>query len=280
MPRRRTLADSADRFALYERAVQDPTRDVALLARQFRSAAGRTARVLREDFCGSAALACAWVQRHGDNVAYAVDHDPDVLAWAKARADRVLPPAARAALRFACADVRTGRGPRADVVCAFNFSYCTFKTEVELLGYLRRCRARLARDGILVLDVWGGGLTQAELEDRQRLGRVVYVWDQVRFDPLSYAIDCRIHFEFADGSSLRDAFVYDWRLWTPPELSRLLRAAGFARHEFLWQGTTRGGLGDGRFRRTRRGRADPSWVAYLVARRGSSRQPDERVGQR
>ncbi|MEZ5966432.1 MAG: class I SAM-dependent methyltransferase [Planctomycetota bacterium] len=266
-PRSGSAALRADKFALYERAVQDPARAVTLLTRHFRASARRSARILREDFCGSAAIARTWVQRHRDNVAFAVDHDPTTLAWADARADRTLSAAARARLHLRCADVRAPRQPRADAICAFNFSYCVLKTDSALAAYLRRCKDALHPGGILMLDVWGGAMTQVEFEDRQRMGRFVYVWDQAHFDPLTYHIDCRIHFEFADGTALRDAFVYDWRLWTPPELSRLVHAAGFASHGFLWQGTTPRGLGNGRFRLARAGEAAPQWIAYLVARR-------------
>src|SRR5688572_33278175 len=106
-------AQAADRFLLYERAVQDPARDVALFAHHFRRGSGRRARVLREDFCGGAAIARAWVQRHRDNVALAVDRDPTTLAWARARADRTLSPRQRARLRFLQADVRDAGRPRA-----------------------------------------------------------------------------------------------------------------------------------------------------------------------
>jgi hypothetical protein len=40
-------------------------------------------------------------------------------------------------------------------------------------------------------------------------------------------MDCAIHFEFEDGSKLRDAFTYSWRIWSLPELTELLHEAGF-----------------------------------------------------
>jgi SAM-dependent methyltransferase len=263
------MAQRADRFALYERAVQDPPRHVRLLARHARLSLGRTPQLLREDFCGSAAIARQWIKRPG-RLAVGVDHDPEALLHAIQRAERTLTRAQRQRLGLEIGDVRRVRetklGHAVDVVCAFNFSYCVFKTEAALLGYLRAARRNLLPGGILMLDVWGGAQTQLLLVDRERLGAVFYVWDQVRFDPLTYHVDCRIHFEFKDGSLLRNAFVYDWRLWTPPELSRLVAAAGFADHYFLWQGLTPGGVGNGRFVRANRGHPDPAWIAYLVAR--------------
>jgi hypothetical protein len=35
-------------------------------------------------------------------------------------------------------------------------------------------------------------------------------------------------FLFSDGSALANAFEYDWRLWSPSELSDALREVGFA----------------------------------------------------
>ena len=39
--------------------------------------------MLREDFCGTAALSAAWLRLHGDNRAVGVDLDREVLDWAR-----------------------------------------------------------------------------------------------------------------------------------------------------------------------------------------------------
>ena len=58
-PRKKRLtARNADRHALYERAVQAPALDAAFYARWFEKNTGRKLRVMREDFCGTAVLAC------------------------------------------------------------------------------------------------------------------------------------------------------------------------------------------------------------------------------
>ena len=49
-------AEAADLYDLYEAAVQDPEGDVALLQRMYRTYYDRDPHLLREDFCGSAAL--------------------------------------------------------------------------------------------------------------------------------------------------------------------------------------------------------------------------------
>ena len=76
---------------------------------------------------------------------------------------------------------------------------------------------------------------------------------------------CHIHFKFPDGSSLKKAFSYDWRLWTLPELSEILAEAGFARSATYWQGSDEDGEANGVFTPTLQGEADDAWIAYLVA---------------
>ncbi len=121
---------------------------------------------------------------------------------------------------------------------------------------------------MLFLDAWGGGEVQFLLKERRRLHGFTYVWDQAEFDPITHEILCKIHFEFRDGSRIRNAFVYDWRLWTLPELRELMSEAGFADVHVLWEGTDRKTRkGNGIFRRVRRGGNEKAWVAYVVGRR-------------
>jgi hypothetical protein len=78
-----TAAQRADRYRLYECAVQSPGAEVDFVDRTYRHLRGRNARWLREDFCGTAAVCCEWVRRRKDNVAFGVDLDPEVLDWAR-----------------------------------------------------------------------------------------------------------------------------------------------------------------------------------------------------
>ena len=55
-------ARTADKHELYTKAVQAPDLDAAYLARLFRRMRGRPPELLREDFCGTAELSCAWVR--------------------------------------------------------------------------------------------------------------------------------------------------------------------------------------------------------------------------
>jgi SAM-dependent methyltransferase len=262
-------ARTADRHALYTAAVQAPAADARQFARWHRQLTGQPLRRLREDFCGTAALAAAFVRQHPEAVAVGVDRDRDTLAWARTHTLPALRPAERARLQLRCGDVRTVRTAPVQMVVACNFSYMVFHTRAELREYLRACRRALQPGGVLLLDSWGGGLVHRPCVERHRGQGFDWLWHQRRFDPLTHRIDCRIHFRFRDGSRLDNAFVYDWRLWMLPELRELFTEAGFegvhVRQEVV---SPRTGLGTGRFRRVDQGRADPTWHAYVVGQRG------------
>jgi hypothetical protein len=89
----KTLAALADRHDLYQRSVQTPDRDIRWICNAYRALAGRDLRTFREDFCGTAALSCAFVKRHPDNHAIGVDLDGPTLAWGEARNLSALKPA-------------------------------------------------------------------------------------------------------------------------------------------------------------------------------------------
>jgi SAM-dependent methyltransferase len=247
---------------LYQLAVQAPAEDAALFARWFRRATGRPLHLLREDFCGTAAIVCAFVVGGQERKAIGVDHDAATLAWARSRNLAALPPKARTRVQLHCADVHAVRSPRADLIVALNFSYSVFHQRAELLRYLKASRRALRPGGAVLLDVFGGGLAHRPFAERHRHRGFDHVWEQRAFDPSTHRVDCRIHFELPDGRRLRDAFVYDWRMWTVPELVDLMHEAGFARTQVLWQDPA-----SGSFRVRRQPAADPHWLAYVAGLR-------------
>jgi SAM-dependent methyltransferase len=263
-----------DRHRLYEIAVQDADDEIALVERVLRRA-GRPARRLREDFSGTSLLAARWVEAGPNRSAAAVDLDPAVHAWARAHRLPALGAAAER-LRLVRADVRRGpRGPF-DAIIAFNFSWQVFRTREALRGYLAAARRALAPGGAVLLDVFGGWEAQRPLRERRRLrGGATYVWDQESYDPITHRLRCSIHFELPGGRRLRQAFRYDWRLWTIPELSELLREAGFGEVEVHWDVAPRD---DESLYRVRRSAENcPGWIAYVVGRRGARRARPHRA---
>lgn len=262
--RPKLTARTADRYDLYQRSVQEPEADVRFVRRIFRNRYGREPRVLREDFCGTAVICCEWVRAHRENRAVGVDLDPEPLAWGRRHNLAPLRPEQRQRVELVRGDVRRV-ARRADVVCAFNFSYYCFKSRDELRHYFAAARRNLGREGLLVLDAYGGPQAQQRMLEPRDCGGFDYVWDQDLFDPISHETRCYIHFEFRDGSALRRAFAYDWRLWTLPEIRELLGEAGFRETEVYWEGTERAtNEPNGVFTRRRRAPDDPAWIAYLV----------------
>jgi len=247
--------------------VQNPEHDISLIDRIFRNCFGRRPSLLREDFCGAALLSCTWARSRRDRRAIAVDLDREPLAWGALHNWKPLGTAARERVQLVQGDVRTVRTPPVDVVAAHNFSFFVFKERKELLGYFRAARRHLRAEGLLVLDVLGGSETQVEdREEVRSIGRGVrYVWEQRRYDPIANHAEFSIHFAFRDGSVLADAFTYDWRMWSIPEIRELLAEAGFAFSHVYWEDADADGEGTGVFRRRERVPTEACWMAVIAA---------------
>ncbi len=260
------MAALADRYDLYQRSVQSPENEVAFFTRAFKTHFGRNPLTLREDFCGTAAVCCAWVESHHQRRALGVDIDPEPLAWGEQHNLARLDEDARRRVRLLRGDARAVRRPKVDVVAAQNFSFYCFKTRDELRRYFRAAYRNLADEGVLVLDVLGGPEVMEEGHEETRGFRTFrYVWEQARFDPITHECRFHIHFRFPDGSEIRRAFSYEWRLWTLPEIRELLAEAGFRRADVYWEGTDRKtGRGNDVYVRRAHAESDPAWVAYLV----------------
>lgn len=265
-----------DKHYLYTAAVQSVDADLRFVQRVYKKARGRRLLRMREDFCGTAVLACEWVRRRRDHEAWGVDLDRKTLDWGDARYGKALG-AARERLHLLCQDVRSVHEPPVDLVVAQNFSYSVFKTRADLGGYFRQVRRSMAPGGIFVLDAWGGTETMGEdLERRKidgetafdgtRLPSFNYIWEQKRFNPIDHHILCYIHFKLKDGTRINRAFTYDWRLWTLPELQELMIEAGFATtHVYLEGWDEEEDDTDGIFRRRTYFENQEGWVAYVVA---------------
>jgi SAM-dependent methyltransferase len=235
--RRRPKYAQVDRHVLYEAAVQDVDFDLAFMQRIYRQLRGRPFHLLREDFCGTARLACEWVRRKPNREAWAVDMSASTLAWSRRNHLRWMGEAAER-VRLIHADVRQSRAPKVDVICALNCSYWVFHDRATLRDYFERVRRRLRPGGLLVLDSFGGEGCMRALEESRRVRnrrtyageRVVpftYTWEQHRFNPVDHHLLAYIHLKPDGHRAIRRAFKYDWRMWTLPEIQELLREAGF-----------------------------------------------------
>ncbi|MDH3518977.1 MAG: class I SAM-dependent methyltransferase [Myxococcales bacterium] len=264
--RGKTLAQRADKYVCYQNSVQEPEVDVPFVERVFRKHRGRPPRRLREDFCGTAAFACAWVQRHRNNVAFGIDLDAEPLDWGRRHNLTALSPEQQSRVKLIEGNVLHVGHERVDVTVAYNFSYSLFRTRPEMLEYFRAARASLDSGGLFFLDVYGGPEAQETKIEKRKCEGFTYIWEQHRFDPIQNHGVNYIHYAFPDGSELRRAFAYEWRIWSVPELREILLDAGFSKTEVYWEGTDRQtGKANDVFTRRERASDDPAWVAYIVA---------------
>jgi SAM-dependent methyltransferase len=263
----KTMAQSADRHKLYEMSVQDPVDECKFVSRIFHKLRKRQARLLREDFCGTAAVSCEWARRNKGNAAVGVDLDPDVLAWGREHNLSRLKPDARMRVQLMQEDVCKVRPAQpADVILAMNFSYQIFKTRAQLGGYFRSALQGLADDGVFFLDAFGGYEAFKEIKEKTKHKGFHYIWEHARYNPINGDMLCHIHYRFPDGSKLKKAFSYDWRLWTLPELQELLTEAGFSRATVYWEEVDEEtGEGTGSYSPATVGTADPGWVCFIIA---------------
>jgi SAM-dependent methyltransferase len=280
-PRRKAAASSrltaatADKHILYEASVQCVEADLDFFNRVFRNKRGRPPRLLKEDFCGTSALACQFVKGHPENRAWGVDLHKPTLDWGRARHVARLG-ADRDRVTLVQDNVLNVTRPQVEIVCALNFSYFVFKTRDALRAYFRTARESLTGDGIFVLDCFGGTEAMESMsEDRRipasisiegrKLPAFTYVWDQARFNVVDHDILCHIHFKFSDGTMMKRAFTYNWRLWTLPELQETILEAGFASAEVYLEGwDDEADEADGIYRRRSTFENMAGWVGYVV----------------
>ncbi len=264
-----------DKHLLYSAAVQSTDADIDFFKRVYKRRRGEKFEFFREDFCGTAALACDWVSRNKKNRAIAIDLDEPTLEYGRRR---YLPKLGEAADRveLICKNVLDVTEPKVDVIAAQNFSFCVFKSR-ELLGrYFRTARESLRPGGILFTDILGGTEAMDEMKEKRKIpaskafdGTKVpaftYVWEQASFNPVDHDFKCNIHFRLSDGTKMKNAFRYDWRLWTLPEIQELMLEAGFASTEVYVEGWDEDADDtDGIFRRRKKFENQNAWVAYVV----------------
>ncbi len=261
---RMTMAKKADKHRLYERAVQCSDAEIDFVDQTFKALTGREAVFLREDFCGTTNSSCEWIRRRETNRAVCVDLDEDVLAWGQRHHVGSLTEEQQERIQLIHDDVMTVATEPMDTILAMNFSYWLFQDRTSLLAYFKRVYDSLVEDGVFFLDACGGFEAFREMEESTEHDNFTYVWDQSHYNPITGHYICKIHFHFKDGSKLKEAFVYDWRLWTLPEITEMLAEAGFEATVY-WEGTDEEGEGSGVFTASTQGEADAGWIVYMSA---------------
>ncbi|GAQ87004.1 hypothetical protein KFL_003250070 [Klebsormidium nitens] len=130
------------------------------------------------------------------------------------------------------------RGPRlsklhtagADIICAFNYSTCCLHSRQELLRYFHHARKGLSsRGGVFAMDLYGGTSSECALRLKRRFGDFTYTWEQEEFDAVTRMTRISLHFRLENTKkTIKNAFSYQWRLWTIPEARECLLEAGFS----------------------------------------------------
>jgi SAM-dependent methyltransferase len=263
--KRPTMAEQADIHELYEESVQNVENEVEFIQTTFGQLSGRTAYLFREDFCGTASAACEWVKQGPEYQAIGVDIDPAVLEWGRANRVGRLPAEDRARVSLMESNVLDVETPQVDVLAAFNFSYWIFEERATMVRYMRCCYEALKDDGVLFMDMFGGSEAFEETREKTKNDGFTYIWEQAEFHPVTNHMQSYIHFKFPDGSKIKRAFSYAWRLYTAPELRDMLLEAGFRNVTVYWEGEDEDGEGNGEFKPEDEGEADLAWIAYIVA---------------
>ncbi|MCP3667840.1 MAG: class I SAM-dependent methyltransferase [Gammaproteobacteria bacterium] len=262
-----TMAERADRHKLYELSVQYAASEIEFIDDTYRRIKGRKAKLLREDFCGTANVCCEWVLQRKANRAIGVDIDPEVLQWGRDNNLNQLSSGEQKRIALLQKNVLKVDTEAPDIISAMNFSYWLFKERKQLKQYFKQVRKSLAKDGVLFMDAYGGYESFREIEEEREIEDedFTYVWEQEKYDPITGNLICHIHFDFPDDSRLERAFSYDWRLWTLPEIRELLEEVGFRNITIYWQGWDDDGEPDGLFEPAESGEAEAGWICYISA---------------
>jgi hypothetical protein len=263
-----TRAQKADKYACYQASVQTPDHEITFFQQVFREHFKRTPLTLREDFCGTFAVCCHWVASHRSRRAWAIDLDAEPLAWGRKNNLAHLSDSQQTRVTIWQQDVRKKCRQRVDVLAAQNFSFWIFKTRDELRDYFVVARSHLNPQGLMILDMMGGGdcfkegATDKKVVSNGKSG-FEYNWRQDRHNPITADARFYISFKFSDGSRLKNVFEYNWRFWTIPEVREVLQEAGFSATHVYWEIEYEDGSSE--WHRRNEASSDRCWISYIVA---------------
>lgn len=182
--------------------------------------------VLREDFAGTGINAYHWrLDAPLDSYAIAVDIDPEPIEWGKKefgdedRGDDV---------HFYNEDSLLLDKP-SDITLCLNSSIFSIHSRDRLSTYFNRVYERLNKDGVFIFEIYGGpsALTTGKDEVPIGIDEFTFVWEQRNVNTLTNRSENYISFRFPNGQQMRDAFSYDHRVWTLPELMDIIGETDF-----------------------------------------------------
>lgn len=262
---RKKLKKEFDKYLYYSLSVQSPEADVEFMHDTYKKIRKKKPKILREDFCAAFANCCAWVEQGTSYKAYGIDIDGEPIRYGMKHYLSKLKVSQQNRVHIYQKNVLEKSLPSADIICALNFSYFCFKERKLLADYFLNSYKHLLKDGILVLDCFGGSDTLEQNIEETEFDNFSYFWDQEYYNPITHHCKFAIHFKRKGEAMRRDVFTYDWRIWTVPEIRDILKEVGFKKVTVYWEGTTRNGEGNGVFTPSEIGEECESWIAYIVA---------------
>lgn len=258
-----------NKYKYYEEAVQNPQTQAITFGLIYCELNGRTARSLREDFCGTFMISCEWIKSDPKHTAIGVDIDAEPLRYGKKHHLSKLSPSQKKRLHIYQKNVLDVHNPKSDIIAACNFSFYVLKNRKSLVEYFKVARNGLNKDGLFILEMAGGpGMIEKIKEKRivnaPHTGRFTYIWDQNYFDPITHNARYAIHFKLPNGKLIENAFTYDWRMWTLPEVRDAMKDAGFKNVYFYWDIEEKG---DDSYVRREHGENNHAWIAFIVGQK-------------
>jgi len=263
-----------EKYRFYEVAVQDSKQQVQVLEQVYREVFDSEPKTLKEDFSGTCLISSEWVSRSADRKSYALDIDDEVLAAAHELHLDKLDADARKRIHIKKQNVLEPLKTQVDIAGAFNFSYFIFHLRAELLQYFRAGYDSLKTKGAFVLETAGGpGFVEAPFKEHRKIKHTFgkkrgkdwfrYTWHQKTFDPQSHEGSYAIHFRKASGERMQDAFTYDWRIWSIPEVRDALMEVGFRDVHVYWE-NEESDDSDADLAYSRREAGDSEYDTYIV----------------
>ncbi|MBT4761259.1 MAG: class I SAM-dependent methyltransferase [Bdellovibrionaceae bacterium] len=254
-----------DKYYYYEKSVQSAENDVQFLKKTYKEIKGKEAKSLREDFCGTFKISCEWVKMDKKHTAVGVDLDPEPIEYGKKNYYPELNEEQQSRVEILTENVMATGLPKADIVDAQNFSYFLFKKREDLRAYFKNALKGLNKDGLFIVDCFGGSQCYEPNEEETEHDEFSYFWDQDKHDPVTNEALFYIHFKRKGEKKREQVFTYDWRLWSIPEIREIMEEAGFKKTHVYWEGTEKDGTGDGVFSKVTNGEECEGWVAYVAA---------------
>lgn len=257
------------KFELYEAAVQDPEGEIEIIDQFFRENFDHEAQVFREDFCSTFLNACQWVKIAQDHHSIAVDLDPRALAYGKKHHASKLNSEEQNRVSTFQANVMNVVAPSSDIISISNFSIGFLRNRKELLEYFSKCYRDLSQEGMIVFDLLGGFEVSHTQKEKRKVTlsdgtKVNYIWEHAQFNPINREAVFHIHFSWGKGQEKKKAFSYHWRMWTIPEISDVLREAGFQDVKVYWENDDEDGEGNGTFSAKKKVEDCAIWIVYVA----------------